>query len=97
MIKITGDKHSGKTTSIIIAASEEDSQIICHQYGAKERILERAEMMQMRIREPMTYEEYLNYKGEDIKSVCIDDLNLFAKYVCKHSIVAVSINCDWID
>jgi hypothetical protein len=85
---IIGDRQSGRTTDLIKAAAEDETQgivcyIVCHSREEAYRISQLAQDMDLMYRFPITYDEFLHgeYSGINIKKFYIDNLRMFLAHI----------------
>ena len=80
MKKILGVRASGLTTELVKKSSETGAYIVCH-YAAVSSIEESARAMDLKIPQPITYDEFINkkYEGKTIKGFLIDDADYLLK------------------
>ena len=85
---IVGDRQSGRTTDLIKAAVDDEAHglcvyIVCHSQEEAYRISREAEQMELSVRFPITYDEFLHrsYSGVNIDKLYIDNLRMFLDHI----------------
>jgi hypothetical protein len=93
---IVGERSSGRTIELIKAAAEAESKghvcyIVCHSQEEAHRISRLAELMELRIGFPLTYDEFLHrsYAGSNIDKFYIDNLRMLLAHICNVDIDTV--------
>lgn len=96
MEKIIMPRNSGKTTLLIKKASETNSYIVCSTQSECIRLQDEALYMGLRIPLPITYSEFLNgeYDKSGIKSIMIDNVELFLQSITNVRIKAISLSSE---
>jgi len=86
---IVGDRQSGRTIDLIKAAAEAELKghtcyIVCHSHEEAHRIARIAELMELNIGFPLTYEEFIHrqYSGTNIDKFYIDNLHKLLVRMC---------------
>lgn len=93
---IVGDRGSGRTIDLIKSAAEAESKghvcyIVCHSQEEAHRIARIAQLMELQIGFPLTYDEFLHrsYAGQNIHKFYIDNLQMMLRYICNVEIDTV--------
>jgi hypothetical protein len=93
---IVGDRQSGRTSDLIRAAADDEAHglcvyIVCHSQEECFRIAREAEQMELNVRFPITYDEFLHrsYSGVNIDKLYIDNLRMLLEHISIVPIEAV--------
>ena len=75
-----GGRQSGKTTELIKEVHKNAGTIVTINKRSKKNILDKAEELNLKIKDPITYDDFIN---QDLKfKICrfyIDDIDIFLK------------------
>ena len=82
---IIADRQSGKTTLAIKRAHEIDAYIVCSTHKEAIRILKESKKMNIYIRFPITYNEFIhgNFFGKGCKAFIIDNVDMLLSMMAR--------------
>lgn len=90
---ICGDRGCGKTTKLIKKSAVFGGVIVCFNKKEAERVAFLAEVMNLNIRHPITYDDFLlkRYYPHGIKELYIDNADLLLQYMANVNIKSITI------
>lgn len=92
---ITGNN---KTTDLIKIADSKPILIVCHSREECHRILKYSKNIGANIHLPITYEDMIEgrYSQRNIKSLLLDNVEMFLEYISRGKIEAITIGDEFI-
>lgn len=93
MKMIIKGRSEGKTTELIRMADGEDIYIVCADSNRVEQLYAMAQSMECKIRFPLTFNEFLNYSGYQMK-FAFDDVDDILQSLTPYQIIAITLTKD---
>jgi hypothetical protein len=90
---ISKKKGTGKTTELIKIAAADGGMIVCHNINECRRIQKQAIELELNIRFPITYFEFMDesFRGSQNHLFHIDNVEMFLSSITTHKIKTITI------